>query len=86
MRSVAIPPSSNQRSAMTTFAELGVPFPLFEAPTSEASEYVQRSTCGLCGGGGRHCFRLHIGCAVIVPCPSCGVENGLDALEARHVQ
>jgi uncharacterized protein CbrC (UPF0167 family) len=64
---------------MTTFAELGVPFPLFEAPTSEASEYVGRSSCRLCDVRGRHCFRLDIGCAVVLPCPACGVENGLDA-------
>jgi len=64
---------------MTTFAELGVPFPLFEAPVSEASEYVGLSSCRLCGARSRHCFALHIGCAVIRPCPACGVENGLDA-------
>jgi uncharacterized protein CbrC (UPF0167 family) len=68
---------------MTTFADLGVPFPLFEAPTTEAGEYVGRSTCRLCGAGGRHCFRLRVGCAVVVPCPSCGVENGLDASDRK---
>jgi uncharacterized protein CbrC (UPF0167 family) len=68
---------------MTTFTQLGAPFPLFEAPTSEASEYVGLSSCRLCGAGGRHCFRLDIGCAVVLPCPACGVENGLDAHDRK---
>src|SRR5262245_13815645 len=54
------------RATMTTFAELGVPFPRFEAPTSEASEYVGRSSCRLCD-------------VRDWPCPAYGVENGLDA-------
>jgi uncharacterized protein CbrC (UPF0167 family) len=66
---------------MTTFSELGVPFPLFEAPASEASEYVGLSSCRLCGAGCRHSFALNIGCAVIRPCPDCGVENGLDTYD-----
>jgi uncharacterized protein CbrC (UPF0167 family) len=64
---------------MTTFAELGIPFPLFEAPTSEASAYVGLSSCRLCDGRDRHCFVLDIGCAVVRPCPACGVDNGLAA-------
>src|SRR5262245_47501367 len=35
---------------MTTFADLGIPFPLFEAPTSEASGAVGLSSCLLCEG------------------------------------
>jgi hypothetical protein len=64
---------------MATFADLGIPFPLFEAPTDEASDYAGVSTCRLCGGKDRHCFGLGIGHALILPCPSCGLENGLDA-------
>ena len=33
----------------------------------------------LCGGKDRHCFELGIGDALILPCPACGTENGLDA-------
>jgi uncharacterized protein CbrC (UPF0167 family) len=62
-----------------TFAELGIPFPLFEAPSEQASEYVGIDTCSLCGAGNRACFRLGIGCAVISKCPRCGADNGLDA-------
>lgn len=72
-------------STMTTFAELGIPFPLFEAPASETSDYVGLSSCGLCGASSRHCFVLDIGCDVILPCSACGVENGLDANDRKHV-
>lgn len=57
---------------MTTFADLGIPFPLFEAPTSETSDYVGLATCHLCGGKDRHCFEVD---DLIVPCPACGDEN-----------
>jgi uncharacterized protein CbrC (UPF0167 family) len=62
-----------------TFAQLGIPFPLFEAPIGDASEYVGHETCTLCGGPGRHCFRLDIGGAVMLRCGTCGTETGLDA-------
>jgi uncharacterized protein CbrC (UPF0167 family) len=64
---------------MATFADLGIPFPLFEAPTTEASDYAGVATCRLCGGRDRHCFELGIGDALVLPCPVCGTENGLDA-------
>jgi uncharacterized protein CbrC (UPF0167 family) len=64
---------------MPTFSELGIPFPLFEAPTAEASDYAGVATCRLCGGEGRHCFELGIGDDLILPCPNCVAENALDA-------
>ena len=64
---------------MSTFADLGIPFPLFEAPTTEASDYAGIATCRLCSGRDRHCFKLGNGDALILPCPSCGTENGFDA-------
>lgn len=63
----------------TTFEQLGVPFPLFEALTEEACEFVGRKQCSLCRRQGQNCFRLGIGCAVIIPCSKCGSLNGLDA-------
>jgi uncharacterized protein CbrC (UPF0167 family) len=39
-----------------TFADLGIPFPLFEAPAKEASEYKGLGRCKLCGTGQAHCF------------------------------
>ncbi len=62
-----------------TFDELGIPFPLFEAPAKAASNYAGQATCRLCGNRDQHCFDLGIGDAVILTCPACGVENGLDA-------
>ncbi len=64
---------------MPSFADLGIPFPLFEAPTTEASDYAGLATCRVCGRAGQHCFELGIGDALIRQCPSCGLENGLDA-------
>ena len=64
-----------------TFDDLGIPFPLFEAPVEDASEYVGPSTCSTCGKQGDHCFELEIGCALTVECSHCGTENGLDAYD-----
>jgi uncharacterized protein CbrC (UPF0167 family) len=62
-----------------TFAQLGIPIPLFEGPSDRASEYCGLGTCSLCGSKRQHCFQLDIGCAVMRECPSCGTVNGLDA-------
>lgn len=70
---------------MTTFADLDIPFPLFEAPTREASHYAGVATCRLCGRGERHCFELSIGDDLILPCPACGSENGLSATDRDDV-
>lgn len=66
---------------MGTFAELGIPFPLFEASGEDAAEYVGEGDCTLCGAPGAHCFDLGIGCAVLLPCASCGTLNALDAAD-----
>ena len=70
---------------MTTFAELGIPFPLFEAPASEASSYLGISRCEFCEQRDQHCFRLYIGDYVVVRCPQCETENGLRADKADAV-
>lgn len=70
---------------MSTFADLGIPFPLFEAPTREASDYAGLAICRLCRRGGRHCFDLGIGDDLILPCPACGLEAGLDPDERGDV-
>ncbi|HWY75851.1 MAG TPA: CbrC family protein [Verrucomicrobiae bacterium] len=67
----------------STFQQLGAPFPLFEAPASNAEDYCGPATCSICGQQASVCFRLGIGCALIVPCPSCRTENGLDAFEGK---
>jgi len=67
----------------STFQQLGAPFPLFDAPASNAEDYCGPATCSICGQQASVCFRLGIGCALIVPCPSCRTENGLDAFEGK---
>jgi hypothetical protein len=62
-----------------TFAQLGIPFPLFEGSSDDASEYRGLATCTLCSRKRQHCFQLNIGCAVMCQCPNCGTVNGLDA-------
>jgi hypothetical protein len=69
---------------MATFAELGIPFHLFESPTSEACDYVGPATCRLCGVRERHCFELGIGDALMLPCPACGVDIGIGELRGHH--
>lgn len=62
-----------------TFADLGIPFPLFEGRSDQTNEYCGIDTCSLCGTTGQHCFRLGIGGDVVLDCPRCGAVNGLDA-------
>jgi hypothetical protein len=60
---------------MTRFADLGMPFPLFEAEVQEASGYRGFDTCFLCQREHVHCFKPD---AVLIVCPSCATENELD--------
>ncbi len=63
---------------LPTFTELGIPFPLFEAPAICAEGlYVGVGRCSLCGERNRHCFNLEQGAELIVPCRKCKAENGL---------
>jgi len=62
-----------------TFFELGLPFPLFDAPADQASDYCGATTCSLCHSSGQHCFQLGIGADIMRDCPKCGQMNGLDA-------
>lgn len=69
---------SSAVSVMPTFRELGIPFPLFDAPAKQAAEYAGVAACSLCETESE-CFTLDIGCALMLACPRCGAENGLDA-------
>lgn len=68
-----------------TFAQLGIPFPLFEGPADQADDYVGLRTCSLCKSRRQHCFDLEIGCAVMCECTACGTINGLDASDREDV-
>jgi uncharacterized protein CbrC (UPF0167 family) len=63
----------------TTFATLGAPFPLFDAPVRCAEDYVAAGKCSICGQQAQICFELGIGSNVICVCPKCEAENGLNA-------
>lgn len=71
----------------TTFAELGIPFPLYEAPVDAAddSDYAGLGSCCICGNSDTPTFHLGIGTAIIVPCPFCHSPNGLPTNEKRPV-
>ena len=43
---------------MPTFAELGIPFPLFEAPVKETFDYQGIASCEICGRADQHCFSV----------------------------
>src|SRR4051812_32580505 len=58
----------------TTFTDLGIRFPLFEAPVREASEYRGAGTCTLCLREADHCFEPS---DVALACPTCGSEGWL---------
>lgn len=72
---------------MTTFAELGMPFPLHDAPMSASndSNFVGDGSCSNCGVTGTPSFKLRIGSALIVPCPACAAENGLEVSDKSAV-
>lgn len=64
-----------------TFAELGIPFPLFEAPVTEAFCYAGQSRCSVCRRHAVYCFELGIGAYVIVPCSVCDAANTLPVVD-----
>src|SRR5438445_2240821 len=57
---------------MATFADLDIPFPLFEAPIETCPDYVGPQHCCVSGQSKDHCFRLGVGSWVKIACPSCG--------------
>jgi len=67
----------------TTFAQLGISFPLFDGPVADASGYAGERECLLCGKQAPHCFRLGIGSDVIASCTRCGTANALDSEDRK---
>jgi uncharacterized protein CbrC (UPF0167 family) len=70
-----------------TFAELGIPFPLYEAPVeaSDDSDYAGKGRCCVCQASNVHTFGLGIGTALMVACPKCATINGLDVPDQDEV-
>ena len=66
---------------MPRFAELGAPFPLFEAPVDDADAYLGSATCALCDKKAAVCFELGIGASEMRVCPTCRMVVGSDGEE-----
>src|SRR5262249_48775216 len=57
---------------MPTFADLGIPFPLFEAPIETCPDYVGEQDCCVSQQRKEHCFELGIGSWLKISCVACG--------------
>jgi len=66
---------------MVTFADLGIPFPLFEAPIATCPDYVGVQHCCVSRKSKDHCFRLDIGAWVKMNCQVCRGELFLTPTE-----
>jgi phage FluMu protein Com len=65
---------------MPTFAELGIPFPLFEADIQDACDsYQGEGHCAVCAEERPHTFSLGGGDYLMQNCPQCDALNGLPA-------
>ena len=65
-----------------TFAGLGIPFPLFDAPALDADSFEDEQVCFLCDRLGP-AFLLGIGDDLIVQCPHCAAQTAVDADDRR---
>lgn len=63
----------------TTFADLGIPFPLFEADIEQASEYLGIASCSLCSRSNVHCFDPYVRGSILIACPLCDNEIAIEA-------
>lgn len=62
------------KADMTTFADLGIAFPLFEAPVRACASHVGPQVCPLCNTEQRYFQRISE-VAWVGPCPDCGTTN-----------
>jgi hypothetical protein len=69
-------------STDSSFDALGIPFPLFEAPVSEASGFEPAGQCSLCPAQGP-VFTLGIGHDLIRSCPRCGQDTALEVSDRK---
>jgi uncharacterized protein CbrC (UPF0167 family) len=65
-----------------SFADLGIPFPLFEGPV-DGTEFCGLATCTLCRRPAQNCFHLGVGDYVMTHCAACGSLNGLSASDLK---
>lgn len=73
---------------MNTFRQMGVPFPLHDAPidSHDDGDYFGLGTCSVCEARNSHCFRLGVGSYLVIACSACGVANGLNVYDAKAAQ
>ncbi|MBN1917031.1 MAG: CbrC family protein [Verrucomicrobia bacterium] len=69
---------------MTTSAEPGTLFPLFEAPLDEAARFNPEGHCSICLYLPKPTLRLGAGAGVVVRCRACGTTHALDADVQEH--
>jgi hypothetical protein len=56
---------------MATFAELGIPFPLYRGQVKECSDYHGPGVSSISGVPSDHCFKLGIGGSLVLECRAC---------------
>ena len=66
-----------------TFAEIGIPFRLYDAPIETCSDFVGRGDCSICGRTDQYIFAVGIGDYLIVSCDNCGQINGLNCSDKK---
>ncbi|MGD2131543.1 MAG: hypothetical protein PVI23_02055 [Maricaulaceae bacterium] len=76
---------------MTTFSDLGIPFPLYQAPIDTCPSYAGAQRCCVLGERRDHCFRLGSGDYLTMECAACGgalylhpTESPLRVRTCRH--
>jgi uncharacterized protein CbrC (UPF0167 family) len=68
---------------MPTFAELGIPFPLYQADIGHAKGYYAGlADCALCGQTRAHCFAVD---ELILPCIRCDREMAFNTRSDKQV-
>ncbi len=68
-----------------TFAELGIPFRLYEAPIACCSNFLGRGACSLCQRPEQWIFRAGVGDYLVVACAHCDQINALGCSDKKDV-
>ncbi len=66
------------------FSDLGLDFPLFKAPVSEACEYVGVRTCDICHSNSDHCFEFGDNLVLFLDCIFCKKRNSVPSHNTKE--
>ena len=66
-----------------TFAEIGIPFPLYEAPIETCSDFRGQGDCSICKRAEQWIFSASIGDDLIVACGNCEQLNALSCYDKK---